>query len=61
MYDTLLVTDRGFVFAFLSKTHLERIEKAYRRSQEVLVEISFTDGREVVAKNVLCRYILSEE
>jgi len=58
LYDTLLITERGLVFAFLEKDQLEKIERAYRTNRIFTLVVQMTDGREVVAKNVLPKLLL---
>ena len=62
LYDTILVTDRGFVFCLLSNEQLTRIERAFGTRRNISVIIRMENGREVEAKQVLCCYgICGEE
>lgn len=53
LYDTLLVTQGGYVFALLSYRQLERIERAWRTKRDLTVIIRMESGREIEALDVL--------
>jgi len=55
-YNTLLITEKGFVFALLTRDQLRIIERAYRANPNIIVMVVLEDDRKVNSLNVLCCY-----